>query len=130
MILAIKTDNPTAELYLLNSKGEVRSEDVWRADRELSVQILQHIEQLLRAEDKEYSDLKGIVAFEGPGSFTGLRIGITVANTLAFSLSIPIAGACGDDWKIEASKQLATYEEGTYLTPHYGGEANITAPKK
>ncbi len=130
MILAIKTDNPTAELYLLNSKGEILSEDIWKADRELSVQILQHIEELLHASDKEYPDLEGVVAFEGPGSFTGLRIGITVANTLAYSLSIPITGARGDDWLYEATTKLPAQEVGTYLMPHYGGEANITSPKK
>lgn len=130
MILALKTDNPTAELYLLNSKGEIESEDTWKADRELSVQILQHIEELLSAEGKEYSNLEGIIAFEGPGSFTGLRIGMTVANTLAYSLGIPIAGARGNNWLIEARVKLPSCDIGAYITPHYGGEANITSPKK
>jgi len=50
------------------------------------------IQQAIRDIDWKLTDLNGIVVSIGPGSFTGLRIGISVSKGLSFSLGIPIAG--------------------------------------
>ena len=130
MILGIRTDSATTELYLLDSHGEKLAEDAWESGRELSVQLHKAIEKLLSKCSAEYKDLEGVVVFEGPGSFTGLRIGITVANALSYSLAIPIAKGGGDEWIAEAIKSLQESKPGEFVTPHYGGEANITKPRK
>lgn len=54
--------------------------------------LLPLIEKLLKSQKLEYSDLKGIEVETGPGSFTGLRVGVSVANALGFSLKIPVNG--------------------------------------
>lgn len=50
------------------------------------------IEQILKKEKLKYKDLEGIEVEKGPGSFTGLRVGVSVANALGFSLGIPVNG--------------------------------------
>lgn len=54
--------------------------------------VLPMIDALLQANSITLQDLDAIEVNPGPGSFTGLRVGITVANTLGFILKIPING--------------------------------------
>jgi tRNA threonylcarbamoyladenosine biosynthesis protein TsaB len=56
------------------------------------VSVLEDIDALLRRGGVRDSQLEGIVVGIGPGSFTGLRIGLATARALAFSLDIPLAG--------------------------------------
>ena len=125
MILLLKTDNPTAELYLYED-GHKTKEDVWQADRTLARDLLGRIETLVG----DWKNLSGIGVFEGPGSFTGLRIGLTVANTLADGLAIPIVGAQGDGWASSALEALHAGKNDRIVLPHYGADPHITAPKK
>lgn len=57
-----------------------------------SQNVLALVDKLLKEKKKKLSDLKEIRVDEGPGSFTGLRIGISVANALGFALKIPVNG--------------------------------------
>ncbi len=52
--------------------------------------LLPLIEKLLKSQKLEFKDLEGIEVDKGPGSFTGLRVGVSVANALGFALSIPV----------------------------------------
>ena len=54
--------------------------------------VLPLVEKTLKKEGLEFSDLTGIEVNTGPGSFTGLRVGVTIANTLATILQIPLNG--------------------------------------
>ena len=54
--------------------------------------IMPNIEQILRDAKYTTQDLEGIIVSLGPGSFTGLRIGITIAKSLAYVLAKPIVG--------------------------------------
>ena len=74
--------------------------------------------------------ISGIGVMKGPGSFTGLRIGLTVVNTLADSLNIPIVGAMSDNWRDLALGKLRSGENEKIVMPEYGAAANITAPRK
>jgi tRNA threonylcarbamoyladenosine biosynthesis protein TsaB len=129
MILALRTDKPEAELYLYEAENQLQK-ITWQAHRELSDTLLTKIDELLGLEAKRLSDLTGIVVYQGPGSFTGLRIGISVANTLAYSLKIPISAATNEDWLAEALKNLPAQAKPQIIMPEYGSEAHITAPRK
>ena len=54
--------------------------------------LIEMIQQLLSDKNLVVTDLTQIEVFTGPGSFTGLRVGVAVANALGYSLGIPVNG--------------------------------------
>jgi len=60
--------------------------------------IIDAIDSGLKKTKKELSDLQGVFVINGPGSFTGLRVGLTVANQFAHQLKIPIIALHQDEW--------------------------------
>jgi tRNA threonylcarbamoyladenosine biosynthesis protein TsaB len=78
----------------------------------------------------DWQDLEGIVCFKGPGSFTGLRIGLSVANSSAYGLNIPIIGTKGADWQSQAIDKLLAGQSDRNVLPFYGAEPHVTKPKK
>lgn len=134
MILALRTDSMTATVAMVSPApspaAEIIKSHEWEAGRQLSMQLPTAIDELLKSSDSEFSDLTGIIVYQGPGSFTGLRIGITIANTIAHKLNIPIVGTTGDEWINTGVDKLKEAKAGSIVMPVYGGEANITKPKK
>lgn len=90
-VLAIDTSNYTMGVGLLDGETVI-GEMITNVKKNHAVRLMPSIEQLLQQCDVKPSDLGKIVVAEGPGSYTGVRIGVTVAKTLAWSLGIPIAG--------------------------------------
>ena len=129
LILTIRTDNPTAEIGLYFDGNKIAYES-WTAHRRLAETIHQKILEMLKTRGKTWADIEGILFFKGPGSFTGLRIGASVANALANGLGTPIAGTEGNDWTSKGIKRLSAGENDGLLLPVYGAEAHITPPKK
>lgn len=128
MILLLDTSTPTCHLSIVD--GDWRYDTRWEAGRELAKGLLGFIEREIFSQHKAWKDGAGLVVYQGPGSFTGLRIGITVFNTLAYSNSWPIVGVTGDDWQAKGLKRLESGENDEIVLPEYGGEANITKPRK
>ena len=128
MIIALKTDSSTTNLVLLDAAGKELDHDQWESGRQLSSQLLEHIHNLLQRHNRSWEALSGVVIFRGPGSFTGLRIGVTVANTIAYAQGIPIVGTMGEQWVGQGVRRLVAGESDTQVLPHYGANANITKP--
>ena len=128
MILLLDTSTPQCRLTFI--EGEWRYDATWEAGRGLAKGLLAFLETELISQGKTWQDVTGLVAYQGPGSFTGLRIGITVFNTLAYANAWPIVGATGDDWQQTGVARLEAGENDEIVLPEYGGEANITKPKK
>jgi tRNA threonylcarbamoyladenosine biosynthesis protein TsaB len=126
-ILLIKTEGMTSSLKLV---GEKTLTDEWESGRQLSRDLLARIVQLLSQKGCELKDIDGIGFFRGPGSFTSLRIGATVANTLAFGLNIPIVGSDGLNWEQDAVNKLRAGQDETQVVPLYGSEPHITKRRK
>lgn len=129
IILSIRTDQEMAEIYLhdnLNKLAEIQ----WQAHRELSTTLFTKIDELLSGATKQLKHVEGIIGFEGPGSFTGLRIGLTAANALAYTLGIPIVACQGDEWIRLGIEALMNGEDQKVVMPFYGSEAHITKPKR
>lgn len=128
-ILTIRTDKPEAEIGLFQDTEE-KACYRWEAHRILAETIHIKISQLLKENAMTLSDIEGIVVFRGPGSFTGLRIGIAVANTLAASLRTPIVGSTAESWTTDGLQRILNNETDEVVIPEYGALPNITAQKK
>jgi tRNA threonylcarbamoyladenosine biosynthesis protein TsaB len=128
MILLLDTSTPVCKLSLVD--GDWRFDDHWDAGRTLAKGLLQYLENKLADCDKSWSDISGIVAYKGPGSFTGLRIGLTVLNTFADSEKVPIVGTTGETWQTIGLSRLEASENDQLVMPEYGAEAHITTPRK
>ena len=110
MRLYLDTSTPTCVLKLDDKTYE------WEAKKELAEKLLGFIEEKLAENEKTWQDLTEITFFAGPGSFTGLRIGAAVVNTLSQELGVPLYDQHGNLQKI--------------ILPDYGRPANIGTPKK
>jgi tRNA A37 threonylcarbamoyladenosine modification protein TsaB len=154
MILALDTSTPTLKLWL---DDQPRTVDT---GRDLARDLLHIIRDQLAAaspdrarntdstheprdadpsddtlaatisDDALFRQLTGLIVYRGPGSFTGLRIGITVMNTLADALQIPIVGTTGDDWRAQGTIRLQNHDYDRLVLPLYGAPANVSKPRK
>ena len=91
MQLAIDTSTNTASLALVQD-DEVLAELTWRCGQSHSTQLLPHLSHLLNQTQLNLALANCIIVARGPGSYNGLRVGISTAKGIAFSLGIPIVG--------------------------------------
>lgn len=89
-ILAIDTSNHTLGIALVKD-STVIGESITYLKKNHSVRAMPTVEALMKECGVAPSELSKIVVAKGPGSYTGVRIGVTIAKTLAWTLSIPIS---------------------------------------
>ena len=128
-ILALRTDQPRAELYVYDNDRQI-TQIKWPAHLKLAETLNAKVEEILNKSSISYDDLGGIVIFKGPGSFTGLRIGMSVANALAYAQNIPIVAKAGENWIIQGITALKDGQNDGLATPDYGAPAHTTQPRK
>ena len=90
-ILAIDTASSVSSVAVA-SEGKLQAEVTVEAGRTHSETLLSHIEGALSFAGVERSALRGVAVSIGPGSFTGLRIGLATAKAIAYGLGIPLVG--------------------------------------
>jgi tRNA threonylcarbamoyladenosine biosynthesis protein TsaB len=91
LLLALDTSTSTASVALFDGQRVV-SETTWLAGREHSTRLLVEVEAALDRIGKTEQDITGVVVARGPGSFTGVRVALSVAKGIAAGLSIPLWG--------------------------------------
>lgn len=128
MIIMINTSTPVCELYFVD--GDWEYEQRWDSGRGLAKGLLSFIYDQLKQNNRDWNDISGVVVFKGPGSFTGLRIGITVMNTIANAQSVPIVGTTGDNWRADGLEKILGGKDEKMVLPEYGRQANITVSTK
>ncbi|EUJ28202.1 hypothetical protein MFLO_12426 [Listeria floridensis FSL S10-1187] len=107
MILGIDTATDTMSIAL-SKDGSVIGEFTTNLKKNHSVRLLPAIDILLKECGVSVEALTKIAVSAGPGSFTGLRIGVTTAKTLAWDLGIPLVGVSS----LEVLAQNAVQFEG------------------
>ncbi|MCJ7841384.1 tRNA (adenosine(37)-N6)-threonylcarbamoyltransferase complex dimerization subunit type 1 TsaB [Lederbergia sp. NSJ-179] len=90
-ILAIDTSNEVLGVALLN-EDTVIGEYITNMKKNHSVRVMPAIEKLLADCETQATDLDKLIVAQGPGSYTGVRIGVTIAKTMAWALNIPLVG--------------------------------------
>lgn len=105
-------DTSTPETILRLDEREYR----YTFANDLAEKLLGFMRDKLTELGHVWQDITEITYMSGPGSFTGLRIGASIVNTLAHELDIPLYDHHGVQY--------------CQIIPEYGRGANITAPKK
>ena len=91
MILHINTTNKKSVTVTLKKEGKALK-SLTQENEYGSQVLLPLIDKLVRSQKLTFKDLKRIEVNTGPGSFTGIKVGVAVANALGFSLNIPVNG--------------------------------------
>jgi len=91
VVLGIDTSGPTGGVALVSESGVI-AECILDVRRTYSEHLMTALDFMLREASLRLDDIDGISVSRGPGSYTGLRMGVTVGKTLCYCLGIPLAG--------------------------------------
>ena len=91
MELAIDSSTEIAGLALA-CKGEVKTELAWYCGRNQSVELMPNLVRMLDRFGMTANSIDAVIVAKGPGSFNGLRVGMSIAKGFAYSLGVPIIG--------------------------------------
>ncbi|MEY8749907.1 tRNA (adenosine(37)-N6)-threonylcarbamoyltransferase complex dimerization subunit type 1 TsaB [Alkalicoccobacillus gibsonii] len=106
--LAIDTSSYVLGVAVLKD-GQVAAELTTHMKKNHSLRLMPAVTDVLAELDLSPKDLSRIVVAVGPGSYTGVRIGVTTAKTLAWTLSVPLVGVSS----LEVMAQQGRYFQGT-----------------
>ena len=100
MELCIDTSTRYASIGC-SEKGELLQELTWRSQRNHSVELAPAVETLLKRQKITIKDLEAVFVAKGPGAFSALRVGISLAKSLSVGAEIPIVGIPTSDVEVE-----------------------------
>ncbi len=83
-ILAINTASSITAIALLDKDKNILGQETWQSQKNEAEMLLPEIDEMLKKNMLDFDDLDSVLVVSGPGSFTGLRVGVTVANTIAY----------------------------------------------
>lgn len=128
MILGLDTtQNAKARFVLWDRKGDVIKFVTEKFEPRHTEETLDRLMTFLLQEECALSDVEGIIVAKGPGAFTALRVGVTIANSLAYALHISVFGVQGlEDVNKRTVEELFRQSPGTSIEPDYGREPHIT----
>ena len=87
LTLAINTATSLTSIALLEEQ-KLLGEDSWKSNNDEAEKLMPAISNLFKKNKKDFSGIKKVIVIKGPGSFTGLRVGVTIANTIAILFNI------------------------------------------
>lgn len=87
------------------------------------------LQKFLRRHKTTAQDLTKIVVCTGPGSFTGIRVGVALAQALSFSLNIPLIAKKKNQIPEDLAQLQALSRKGHTVVLNYGKKPNITKSK-
>lgn len=106
MLLAVDTATQMAGIALYDeARGWVVGEEMWQSAENHTVELMPRIVRLMDQQNVAPRGLTGLVVSLGPGSFTGLRIALSVAKGLSLALDVPLVGVPTLDVVAQPHKQ-------------------------
>ncbi|HEX2923478.1 MAG TPA: tRNA (adenosine(37)-N6)-threonylcarbamoyltransferase complex dimerization subunit type 1 TsaB [Chloroflexota bacterium] len=102
VVLALDTSTAIASVALYD--GAVSGEVTWRSGRNHSVELMVQAQGLMKLRGVDPSQLVAVAVATGPGSYTGLRVGLSAAKGLCLALGLPMVGVCSLDILAEAQR--------------------------
>jgi len=134
MYLYLNASKPKQLDVFLIKQDKVLDKTVKKGSFKLSENLLLEIDHLLKKNKVTLNNLQGILTVTGPGPFTSLRIAVTITNTLAYSLDIPVMGVKSeknitDIMVLEKIKKLSILKSIKLLKPYYKIKPNIIIKK-
>jgi tRNA threonylcarbamoyladenosine biosynthesis protein TsaB len=87
--MKLSIDTSDSERIVVGLDGKIYKAD---SREEKSQKLLSFIDEIFRKQGRKLKDVKEIKVNVGPGSYTGLRVGVSVANAIGWSLGIPVNG--------------------------------------
>jgi tRNA A37 threonylcarbamoyladenosine modification protein TsaB len=136
MFLAIQTVRVENQVLLLNEQFSVLAEKSWESKNDQAAKLLPSIEEMLTLAKLNYRDISKIIIVNGLGAFSSTRIGVNVANTLAYLTGAPLlAMTIAKDDQRNFKELLEKFlksnpAEQTIVSPVYATEPTITPSKK
>lgn len=92
MILALDTSTDMASVALYRRGEGVLAEQSWLSNREQTTQLLPNVQRLMQMVSATVTEFEGVAVATGPGSYSGVRIGLSTAKGLAYALQVPLWG--------------------------------------
>lgn len=132
MYLFIDTSDPEKTLVgLLEMDGSFKDSKEWVGRQNQSEELLSRVDLLFKKNGIDKKSIDKLVVISGPGSYTGLRVGISTANALAFAWGIPVVGITSTDWqRREGRSDLLSKADDQPVKAFYLNAPHITSPKK
>lgn len=131
MYLYLNTAGSQIDLALIADNFQLIVSKGWHSNNDQSEKLLSYVEELLLKHNISIRQINGIFVFAGPGSYTGLRVGLSSANALAFALNVPVWPV--DKNRIDEKEYLLNITLNTgsvIITPHYAKPPHITKKKR
>ena len=115
-------DTSSSFLYTaIIEDNEILIEIKERLDKDLSVKTLSKVSGMFEIKNISPNEINKIIVVNGPGSFTGIRIGLTIAKTFAWAKKVPIIAISS----IEAMALSYDEEEANYVVPIIDARRNF-----
>lgn len=92
MIIALESASSDPSLALAQRDGSILAADAWEGEGRQAGELLPHLLVLLARMGRELAEAQAIAVGIGPGSFTGLRVSMSLAKGLALALDVPLVG--------------------------------------
>lgn len=120
MELAIDTAGPVAGLAL-SREGALLADLAWHVRTSHAAELLPALTQLLERAGAAQRDLRAVFVCRGPGSYAGLRVGISTAMGLAYALDVDVLGV----GRLEADAYVHAAYPGPVVAVHAAGRGDL-----
>src|SRR3989337_1422311 len=108
----------------LSQEGVLQAEVTWRCRRNHTSELLSTIDRLLTQAGASKGDLTAVFACTGPGMYTGLRVGVSTAQGLAYALKLPVVGV----GRLELDAYQHAVFPGRIVAVHRAGRGELAWP--